>query len=83
MLESGSNIRTSDPAGVITEPGYLITAEAGVVIREPEIRMAEARIISAPATFLDSQNQPNRNDVESGLPEWYTDMQRNSERNYY
>jgi hypothetical protein len=49
------------------------------VIREPEIRMAKARIISAPATFLDTQNQPNRNDVESGLPKWYT----NSERNYY
>jgi hypothetical protein len=86
MLESGSNISTSDPisAGVITEPGYLITAEAGIVRREPEIRMAEARIISAPPPpfntqnkgTLARQNQPNRNDEESALPKWYTDMQR-------
>jgi hypothetical protein len=44
ILESGSDLRTSDPIF----DGRIIHAEAGIVSTEPDIKMAEARIISVP-----------------------------------
>jgi hypothetical protein len=76
--ESGGDIRTSDPipSGVVRQ------AEAAIVRTDPEIEIRmnrtpyPVRNISAPPHPFNEQNQPIKNDEESALPKWYTNMQR-------
>jgi hypothetical protein len=68
-VETENDIRSSDAMPV--------DAEAQIVRAEPEVRMADARIISAaPPSYSTQAPRSVANNKESVLPKWYTDMQK-------
>jgi hypothetical protein len=67
-VETENDIRSSDAMPV--------DAEAQIVGAEPEIRMADARIISQPHPSYSTQDHPVTNNEESVLSKWYTNMQK-------